>query len=285
MESNEVEIAGRIYDMLWPIKLAFKLISKLWLVALSVVAGMALAFALQLRELHRSWGVVPEDSGRSLRGDDLVVNPSVIDTRSLIVDAPPSAVWPWLVQLGYGRGGWYSYDQLDMKGSSARRILPEYQSLAEGDIVPTHPGGGFVARIVEPDTALVLYLDHDLVQDQMQSAVGKRGGDSLDGIDEEMPGGLQFAGALGDMTMPEFRASWAFILDPEEGGKTRLIERFRVWTAEGGLPQKLGMPVMGMGVFVMTRKHMLGVKERAEASKGKVADHAAADNAATAEEA
>ena len=97
--------------------------------------------------------------------------------------------------------------------------------------------------------------------------------------------GSQSAGALGDMTMPEFRASWAFILEPEEGGKTRLIERFRVWTAEGGLPQKLGMPVMGMGVFVMTRKHMLGVKERAEASKGKVADHAAADNAATAEEA
>ena len=81
-----------------------------------------------------------------------------------------------------------------------------------------------------------------------------------------MPGGLQFAGAMGDMTMPEFRATWAFILEPEAGGKTRLVERFRVWTAEAGMPQKLGMPMMGMGVFAMTRKHMLGVKERAEAS-------------------
>jgi hypothetical protein len=67
------------------------------------------------------------------------------------------------------------------------------------------------------------------------------------------------------MTMPEFKATWAFVLEPEAGGtRTRLIERFRVWTADAGLPQKLGLPVMGLGVFAMTRKHMLGVKDRAE---------------------
>jgi hypothetical protein len=266
--------------VIWSIKLAFKLISRLWLVALSVVAGMTLAFYIQLRELHRSWGVEPADTSRALRGDELVANPDIIETRSLVVNAPPSEVWPWLAQMGFGRGGWYSYDQLDMKGSSARRILPEYQALAEGDIVPTHPGGGFVARAVDPDNALVLYLDHELVKDQMESSVGQKGREALGDIeedsDDDMPGGLQFAGALGDMTMPEFRASWAFILESEAGGKTRLIERLRVWTTEGGLPQRLGMPVMGLGVFAMTRKHMLGVKERAEASTRNGAGHASA---------
>jgi hypothetical protein len=80
-----------------------------------------------------------------------------------------------------------------------------------------------------------------------------------------MPGGLQFAGALGGMTMPSFQATWAFILEPEaDGARTRLVERFRVRTVDAGLPQKLGLPVMGLGVFAMTRKHMLGVKARAE---------------------
>ena len=254
--------------MLWLIRFVFKLIARFWLVAVSVLAGMAFAFYLQLRDLQKSWGVEPADASRHLAGDDLVAAPSIVETRSLVVDAPPSRVWPWLVQMGYGRGGWYSYDQLDMKGSSAQRIMPEHQSLAEGDVVPTHPGGGFVARVVDPERALVLYLDQDLVQSQMETSVAQKGGSALEDPDEDMPGGLHLAGALGDMSMPDFRASWAFILEPEEGGKTRLIERFRVWTAEGGLPQKLGMPVMGLGVFAMTRKHMLGVKERAETKPG-----------------
>jgi len=252
--------------MLWFVKVAWKLVARLWLVALSVVAGMGVAFLLQLRGLQRSWGVVVPDTTRPLAGDELVEAPGIIETRSLIVDAPPATVWPWLVQMGYGRGGWYSYDQLDMRGSSAQRILPEHQSLTEGDVVPTHPGGGFVARIVDPERALVLYLDHDIVRAQTEASVAAKGGDALEGIDADMPGGLHVAGALGEMTMPEFRATWAFILEDEAGGKTRLVERFRVWTAEGGLPQRLGLPVMGLGVFAMTRKHMLGVKERAEAT-------------------
>lgn len=252
--------------MLWPIKFTFKMILRLKLIAFSVLAGMAIAFYLQLREEQKSWGVVPSDVERTLAGDDLVEDPGVVETRSLLVEAPPSEVWPWLVQMGYGRGGWYSYDKLDMKGSSADAILDEFQELSVDDIVPTHEGGGFVAKVVEPGHALVLYLDNELVQSQMEAAVAKKGEAALDDVDPEMPAGLQFAGAMGDKTMPEFRATWAFLLESEAGGKTRLVERFRVWTAEAGLPQKLGMPMMGLGVFAMTRKHMLGVKERAEAS-------------------
>jgi hypothetical protein len=270
--------------LLWPMRFAFRLVFRLKLVIVSVLAGMVIAFYAQLRQEQQTWGVVPRDSGKALAGDDLISDPDIVETRSLSVDAAPSVVWPWLVQMGYGRGGWYSYDKLDMKGSSSDSILPQFQDLAAGDIVPTHPGGGFVAKVVDAGEALVLYLDHELVRSQVETSVTEHGQDALASLDEDMPGGLQFAGALGGMTMPEFRVSWSFILEPEAGGtRTRLIERFRVWTAEAGLPQKLGMPVMGLGVFAMTRKHMLGVKERAEGRSGHGSGNGAGNGSATAQ--
>lgn len=255
--------------MFWSVRFAIKLLFRLKLVVVSVLAGMAIAFYLQLRQAQQTWGVVPADVERPLAGDELITDPEIIETRSLSVEASPSVVWPWLVQMGYGRGGWYSYDKLDIKGSSAGRILPQFQDLAPGDIVPTHSGGGFVAKVVDPEKALVLYLDNELVRSQIEASVAQHGEAALGAVDEDVPGGLQIAGALGGMTMPEFRASWAFVLEPmADGQRTRLIERFRVHTADAGLPQKLGMPVMGLGVFAMTRKHMLGVKERAEGRAG-----------------
>ena len=234
-------------------------------VLLAVGVGLLMTGWLRLRKEHRSWAVMDEDVARALPGDDLVPAPGIVETRSLLVGAPPSAVWPWLVQMGYGRGGWYSYDALDMKGKSAGSILPEYQDLAAGDVVPTHPGGGFVARVVEPEKALVLYLDTQLVKDQAASSgEGAAAGVSRERPAERLIPGLAMAGAMGEVTMPEFRATWAFVLEPESGERTRLIERFRVWTVDAGLPQRLGMPLMGYGVFAMTRKHMLGVKERSE---------------------
>jgi hypothetical protein len=250
--------------LLRPFRLAFWLLMRLKFVIVSVVAGMAVAFYLQLREQQRSWGVVPGDRDRRLAGDDLVPDAGIVETRTLTVDAPPSKVWPWLVQMGYGRGGWYSYDRLDMNGNSAASVLPDYQDLAVGDVVPTHPGGGFVARVVDPETALVLYLDDELVGSQAKDASSEEEEPAADDEGGSAPMGLPIAGALGNMSMPEFKASWAFVLEPEPGGRTRLIERLRVWTADGGLPQKVGLPVMGLGVFAMTRKHMLGLKERAE---------------------
>ena len=248
------------------IKLTFKVVLRLKVVAFAFLVGMATAFWLQLREQHQSWGVVPADAERSLAGDELVADPDIVETRTLIIDAVPSKVWPWLVQMGYERGGWYSYDKMDMKTSSADRILEQFQGLAEGDIVPTHPEGGFVAKVVEPEKALVLYLDTELVQGKTEGEADEKGDEALAGSEGDTPVGLQFAGVVGDKAMPEFRGTWAFILEPLDGGRTRLIERFRIWTADAGLPQKLGMPMMGLGVFAMTRKHMLGVKERAEAA-------------------
>jgi hypothetical protein len=247
--------------MLW-LKSAVRLVLRLKTIIVSMLAGMVIAFYLQLREQQQTWGVVAADVGKTLAGDDLIADADIVETRTITVDAAPSSVWPWLVQMGYGRGGWYSYDRLDMEGSSADRILPQFQDLAAGDLVPTHPGGGFVAKVVQPEKALVLYLDSELARSQLEATIGEPATLSTE---VHGPAGLHVAGAVGGMTMPEFRATWSFILEPEaEGTRTRLIERFRVKTADGGLPQKLGMPVMGLGVFAMTRKHMLGLKERAE---------------------
>ena len=245
----------------------FSLLKSLIRIKVSVLISVAVALLvtgwLRLRDLHRTWGIDATDAERTLPGDDLVRDAGITETRTLTIEAPPSAVWPWLVQMGFGRGGWYSYDRMDMKGSSANRILPEYQHLAVGDTVPTYPGGGFEARVVDREKALVLYLDTDLVKAQVAD-LSRATADQASASTEGLPAGLKAAGAMGEMTMPEFRASWAFVLEPEEGGRTRLIERFRVWTGEAGLPQKLGLPFMGYGVFAMTRKQMLGLKERAE---------------------
>ncbi|HZW01831.1 MAG TPA: hypothetical protein VFF55_09725 [Candidatus Deferrimicrobium sp.] len=251
--------------MLWLVRPAVKTVFRLLPIALSMLVGMALVLLVKLRQEQQAWGVTPGDANRPLAGDDFIADPGIVDTRSLVIDAPPAAVWPWLAQLGFGRGGWYSYDRMDMAGSSADRILPRFQDLAAGDIVPTHPGGGFLAKVVEPQQALVLYLDHELVRSQAEAAEAKRGAAARAASDQHLPGGLQFAGAMGGLTMPEFRATWSFVLEPQAGGtRTRLVERFRVWTADAGVPARLGMPMMGLGVFAMTRKHMLGLKERAE---------------------
>ena len=226
----------------------------------AAAVGLLVAGWLRLRWEHATWGLVPADQARTLPGDDLVPDADIVETRSLDVAAPPSAVWPWLVQMGYGRGGWYSYDQLDMRGPSARTIDPDLQALAEGDLVPTHPGGGFIARIVDAPRALVLYLDSAIAREQLASREGA--------APATMPGGLKVAGSMGEMTMPDFRVSWAFVLEDGTDGGTHFIERFRVRTGEPSLPQRLGMPFMGYGVFVMARKQMLGIKARAERGSG-----------------
>lgn len=248
--------------MLWPLWFISKLLSRLGLIVLAGVTGFATGLLLQAQAEQRSWAIVPADQDRQLPGDELIPVADAVETRTLRIEAPPGDVWPWLVQMGWGRGGWYSYDKLDMDQPSAESILEEHQQLAEGDIVPTHPGGGFVARVVEPGEALVLYLDTELVRAQDEAAAEAAMAASEQG--EDMPAGLQAAGAMSELTMPDFRASWAFVLEPAPGGATHLIERMRLWSGQAGLAGQLGLPFVGLGVFFMTRKHMLGVRERAE---------------------
>jgi hypothetical protein len=207
----------------------------------------------------RSWGVDPSESERPVPGDELVTAPTEVETRGITIAAPPSRVWPWLVQMGFRRAGWYSYDRMDMAGRSPDRIVPEWQAIAVGDTIPTHPGGGLVIKTIEPERALVLYLDNEVVQSWTD-----RHGEHPEG-NGKAPSNLAAARAFMNAGQaPEFAASWAFVLEPLGEDRTRLIERFRIHVGEGRTWNRYSLSMMGFGVFVMIRKQMLGIRERAE---------------------
>ncbi len=231
----------------------------------AATAGATAAFALAIRPWWRSWGVDPADAEVAFAGDDLVPDATVVETRGVEIDAPSDAVWPWLIQMGYNRAGWYSYDLVDMKGASVDRIVPELQHLAVGDLVPNSPDTAFVVRSLEPGRALVLYADEKTVEEQVAAArARKEAGEAI----EETPANLKAAGKMMP-AMAGFAASWAFVLRPlDEGRRTRLVERFRVRmpAPEGPAAAVLG-GAFGFGVFAMTRKQMLGIRDRAEAAQ------------------
>ena len=247
---------------------------------LSAVGAVGAVYFLVLRPKLREWGTDPQEAALEMPGDDLVPEPTAIETRGVTIQATPAAIWPWLVQMGYERAGWYSYDALDNKGASADRILPQFQHVAVGEVMPTHPGGGFVVKVVEPERALVLYSDTAIVR--AQSAAAEETGKT------ELPGaGLKASGAMLGSSFPEFAASWAFFLRPIEGGGTRLVERFRASTPGSGAVRAVMGEVMGTGIVLMTRKQLLGIKARVEGTLGEadVADAAALDAPAVTDEA
>lgn len=245
-----------------------KFVFKAWfiaqLMALAFSAGVGAAYLVQLRSQYRSWGLVPGGNERGVRGDDLVAEADIVETRAIDIDVPPEQVWPWLAQMGYGRGGWYSFAAADRAwtpaggppSDSADTILEEFQDLAEGDLVPTHPRGGFAARTVEPNEALVLFLDDEMIREQVDEFVA----DAADAI-EEQGGSAKLDIDIQDM--PPYQVTFAFELEELPGGRTRLIARVRA-RVDVSENQKRIRPALAMGLFAFIRSQLEGIKERAE---------------------
>ncbi len=169
-----------------------------------VIAGAALVAAVVVarRRLVR-WGADDAEMAMAVPGDDVVPGAGGRVTMATTLDAPPAAVWPWLVQMGVGRAGWYSFDVLDNAGrASAERIVPELQQIAVGDRLASSTGGAtwFDVVGVEPERALVLRAGIDLRARR------------------SFPPGARPAWWWSD-------GSWAFLLEPAPGGRTRLIVR------------------------------------------------------------
>lgn len=125
---------------------------------LPVLAILIVFFVLYFgfyRPWQVRWGATDEEVGRRMPGDEIVVGPTLNATRAVTINAPPHCIWPWLVQMGCKRGGWYSYDWIDNLGRpSADRIMPEYQHLETGQIVPMSPNGKmgmYVKSFAAPD--------------------------------------------------------------------------------------------------------------------------------------
>ena len=199
---------------------------------LIALGAVTVAAALEARTYRRwrpwclSWGATDSEVRRDLPGDDLLTAAGIVSTRAVHVDAPSSAIWPWLIQMGPGRGGAYTYDWIEnlmgLGMHSADRILPEYQKLAVGDAQPLGERGP-VLRVaeLEPERSLVFRSD--------------------DG-----------------------NWVWAFSLVPDSAG-TRLISRNRIATPGASrFAQVLNRYVMEPGSLIMERKMLLGIKDRAE---------------------
>ena len=125
------------------------------------IFAVVAAYHRFLRQLHLHWGATEEEGERPMPGDELVNAPYVTTTRAVSIKAGPGRIWPWLVQMGDRRGGLYSYDFLDrafgiLSGPSADRILPEFQGLAAGDVIPLGKGPDWPVRVLNPERAMVL---------------------------------------------------------------------------------------------------------------------------------
>jgi hypothetical protein len=214
-----------------------------FLAALAGAAALTALYGLVIRPWMLTWGTRRDEIYHLLPGDELLPEPQIHATHAVTIQAPPSIVWPWLVQLGQGRGGFYSYDWIEnMMGleiQNAERILPEYQDLKVGDSIPLAPDKSFSVpvAILEPHQALVLYGDTRQANDGSRPPV-KRG---------------------------EYLAvSWGFYLFPTGEGDTRLIERWKAnWTPRPGNTLFYRL-FLEPGAFLMERKMLLGIKRRAE---------------------
>jgi hypothetical protein len=197
------------------------------IVAFVVVGVAGLIYALWVRRWFLRWGSTDEDLVRVMPGDHRLLQPSYSATLAVTVDAAPQQIWPWLVQMGYRRGGLYSYDWLDrlfgyLDGPSAERILPLFQHLEVGDEIPVRHARGFPVRAIDRDRSLVLGGEND---------------------------GTEWV--------------WEFGLYPTYDHRTRLISRNSV-RAPRTIGAWLFMRVIEPAAFLMTRRMLLGLKRRAE---------------------
>jgi hypothetical protein len=118
-------------------------------------AAVLVAYRLAVQPWQHRWGATDEEVAATLPGDE-VIPAAASTTRAITIAARPEEVWPWLVQLGYGRAGWYSYDWIDNDGRrSADRVLPELQDLRVGDQILMVPGMGPRVREIAPNRHLV----------------------------------------------------------------------------------------------------------------------------------
>ena len=202
-------------------------------VGVTAVGCAAAACIFLARRWQLRWGATGQESGEPLPGDHLIADPDLTATRAITVGAPAGQVWPWIAQLGQGRGGFYSYDFLEnLVGCdihSADRIVPEWQDAGVGDEIKLAPQVGLVVALVERGRSLVL-----------------RGG---------VPMGN---------TPPPYDFTWAFVLRDEPSGATRLLVRERyAYTRPWA---RLLAELVEVVSFVMSQKMLRGIRDRAEYS-------------------
>jgi hypothetical protein len=193
-------------------------------------AGIAIALAtsywLAIRPWLLTWGATKSEIAAPMTGDEMISHPTQVSTRAVTIKAQAEDVWSWLVQMGYQRGGLYTYDWIDrlmgaLDRPSAERILPEFQQLEVGDVIPIGNGPDWPVIDLEPNRFLLVRIQ-----------------------------------------APGMEYTWAWVLDELDESHTRLVLRIRSRLTKPLLV--LLFHLTDPGSFLMTRQHLLGIKRRAE---------------------
>ena len=168
-----------------------RLIRKTLVVFGTSIIIVVLLFYVVYRPWQLNWGATEQEVHRVMRGDDIVRDPTFNATRAVTIKGRPEEIWPWIVQIGYRRAGFYSHDWLDNDGiPSAERILPAYQSLTLGDKIPLSKSADAEIQLLELDKFMLLVIEG--------------GSDTHE------------------------TWTWAWALDPKDEDHTRLVTRLRV---------------------------------------------------------
>jgi hypothetical protein len=196
----------------------------LYILVFAIFVGV---YLILIRPAHRTWGATVEEIKMPMPADKLVANPNYATTRAVTIQSRPEAVWPWLAQMGYQRGGLYSYDWLDrlqniLNRPSAATILPEFQNLKAGDEIPIGGAPGWPVASVEPNRSLVL-----------------------------------------DIRQPDVHITWSWLLVPINETATRLVLRIR-GRLDVRLRSMAIFALLDPGEFAMVRKMLTGIKQRVE---------------------
>jgi hypothetical protein len=205
-----------------------------YLVALSLIGGATVACTVLARRWQLRWGATDQESEEPLPGDNLITHADLAATRAITIRASSSEVWPWIAQLGQGRGGFYSYDFLEnlvgCEIHSADRIVPEWQDIGVGGEVRFAPEVGLTVASLEQGRSVVL-----------------RGG---------VPIGNN---------PPPYDFTWAFVVREEPNKTTRLLVRERYAYTRSWA--RLVVEPTEVLSFVMSQKMLRGIKERAERAR------------------
>jgi hypothetical protein len=201
-----------------------------------VGAAATAAYLLLFRPWYLRWGATTAETKRALPGDELLRNPKQTSTRAITIERSVEELWSWLVQLGQGRGGFYSYDFLEnLIGCdihSTDRILPEFQQLAVGDKVRLGREGYpyYTVAAIEPKKYLLLSAS------------------------DPDPAGES----------PSVEDFWLFYLEKIDSSTTRLIARNRRDYQPGVANFIIWQVITEPLHFLMEQRMLRGIKHRAE---------------------
>jgi len=197
---------------------------RIGLVGVASGAGLLAVYWRLVRPWTMRWGATTTEAAQPLPGDQLMTRPGFSATRAITIAARPEHIWPWLVQLGSGRAGWYAIDRIDNAGvPSAQTIRPELQDLQMGDLVPMVAGKDIGPRVkeLEPNHRMLWWDGH------------------------------------GEFT-------WEWVLEPIDDQTTRLLCRVQEAYPPLWSRRMLYAVVASTGDIVMVRKQLRGIKARAK---------------------